>query len=100
MRAPALRRPMRARTTRSNHRKKKMLDLQLLRKNAEEVAARLRTRGFTLDVAAFGAIEQERKQVQGATEELQARRNALSKEVGLLKARGEDTAAVMAEVAA
>ncbi len=76
-----------------------MLDLQLLRKNLPEVAARLRTRPFELDVAGFNAIEQERKSVQSATEELQARRNSLSKQVGLLKARGEDASAVLAEVA-
>ena len=77
-----------------------MLDIQLLRKNPEDVAARLRTRNFDFDVAAFNAVEQERKAVQSATEELQARRNALSKQVGMLKARGEDTSAVMAESAA
>jgi seryl-tRNA synthetase len=76
-----------------------MLDIQLLRKNAEEVAARLRTRPFEFDVAAFTAVEQERKAVQTATEEVQARRNALSKQVGILKSRGEDAGAVMAEVA-
>jgi seryl-tRNA synthetase len=76
-----------------------MLDIQLLRKNAEDVAARLRTRPFDFDVAGFTAVEQERKAVQSATEELQARRNALSKQVGILKSRGEDAAAVMAEVA-
>ncbi len=76
-----------------------MLDIHLLRKNAQEVADRLRTRPFVFDVAAFGAIEQERKQVQAATEDLQARRNSLSKQVGILKARGEDASAVMAEVA-
>jgi len=76
-----------------------MLDIQMLRKNAEDVAARLRTRPFHFDVAAFSAVEQERKSVQSATEELQARRNALSKQVGMLKSRGEDASAVMAEVA-
>ncbi len=77
-----------------------MLDIQLLRKNSGDVAARLRTRNFDFDVAAFNAVEQERKAVQSTTEELQARRNALSKQVGMLKARGEDTSAVMAESAA
>lgn len=76
-----------------------MLDIHLLRKNAQEVAERLRTRPFIFDVAAFAAIEQERKQVQAATEDLQARRNSLSKQVGILKSRGEDASAVMAEVA-
>jgi len=76
-----------------------MLDIHLLRKDAEAVAARLRTRPFDFDVAGFAAVEQQRKAVQSATEELQARRNALSKQIGVLKGRGEDTAAVMAEVA-
>jgi seryl-tRNA synthetase len=76
-----------------------MLDIHLLRKNVEDVAARLRTRPFELDVAAFTAIEQERKAVQAATEDLQACRNALSKQVGILKSRGEDASAVMAELA-
>jgi seryl-tRNA synthetase len=77
-----------------------MLDINLLRKSAQEVADRLRSRPFELDVAAFNAIEQERKSVQAAAEELQARRNALSKEIGNLKSRGEDAGAVMAEAAA
>ena len=76
-----------------------MLDIHLLRKSAQDVAERLRTRPFVLDVGEFAAIEQERKEVQAATEDLQARRNSLSKQVGILKARGEDAAAVMAEVA-
>ncbi len=76
-----------------------MLDIQLLRKDPDAVAARLATRGFTLDTDAFRALEAERKAVQTRTEALQARRNTLSRSIGQLKARGEDTAAVMAEVA-
>jgi seryl-tRNA synthetase len=76
-----------------------MLDINLLRKDIAAVAERLRTRPFELDIAAFNALEAERKQVQVATEELQARRNALSKQVGMLKGRGEDASAVLAEVA-
>ena len=75
-----------------------MLDLQLLRKDLDAVAARLANRGFQLDANAFKALENERKTLQIRTEELQARRNALSKQIGALKSRGEDTAAVMAEV--
>ena len=77
-----------------------MLDINALRKDIGAVAERLRARPFELDVAAFTALEAERKQVQVATEELQARRNALSKQVGVLKSRGEDASAVLAEVAA
>jgi seryl-tRNA synthetase len=76
-----------------------MLDINQLRKNIAEVAARLRARGFELDVAGFQALEQERKQVQTAKEELEAKRNMLSKQIGILKSRGEDAALVMAEVA-
>ncbi|NUT16035.1 MAG: serine--tRNA ligase, partial [Cupriavidus sp.] len=59
-----------------------MLDIQLFRKDIDAVAQRLATRGFQLDVAAFQALEAERKQLQTQTEELQARRNSLSKQIG------------------
>jgi len=76
-----------------------MLDIQLLRSDLTTVAARLATRGFNLDVARFEALEQERKTVQTRTQELQARRNSLSKQIGIAKGRGEDASALMAEVA-
>ena len=76
-----------------------MIDIQLLRKDIDNVAARLATRKFQLDVAAFGALEAERKAIQTRTEELQGKRNSLSKQIGMLKGKGEDTTAVMAEVA-
>ncbi len=75
-----------------------MLDIQLLRKDLDGVAKRLADRGYTLDVAAFSALETERRAIQTRTEELQARRNSLSKQIGAMKGRGEDTSAVMAEV--
>ncbi|MET3131478.1 seryl-tRNA synthetase [Oxalobacteraceae bacterium GrIS 1.11] len=76
-----------------------MIDIQLLRKDIDNVAARLATRKFQLDVAAFNALEGERKAIQTRTEELQGKRNSLSKQIGMLKGKGEDTSAVMAEVA-
>ncbi len=76
-----------------------MLDIQLFRKDIDAVAQRLATRGFQLDVAAFQGLEAERKQLQTQTEELQARRNTLSKQIGMLKGKGEDASAPMAEVA-
>jgi seryl-tRNA synthetase len=76
-----------------------MIDIQLLRKDIDNVAARLATRKFQLDVAGFNALEAERKSIQTRTEELQGRRNALSKQIGMLKGKGEDTTAVMADVA-
>jgi len=76
-----------------------MLDIQLLRSQPADVAARLASRGAGFDVAAFQALEDERKGLQVRTQELQAKRNVLSKQIGQLKAKGEDTAAVMQEVA-
>ena len=76
-----------------------MLDIQLLRSQIDTVASRLASRGLQLDSAAFLALEEERKQLQTRTQELQARRNALSKQIGMLKAKGENTEGVMAEVA-
>ncbi|KXU89268.1 serine--tRNA ligase [Paraburkholderia monticola] len=75
-----------------------MLDIQLLRKDLDGVAKRLADRGYTLDVATFTALEAERRDTQTRTEEMQARRNSLSKQIGAMKGRGEDTSAVMAEV--
>jgi seryl-tRNA synthetase len=76
-----------------------MLDIQLLRTNLAFVAERLGTRGVTLDTATFEALEADRKSLQVRTQELQARRNSLSKQVGMLKGKGEDASSVLAEVA-
>src|SRR3954464_1534855 len=79
-----------------------MLDIQLLRRDLPSVVARLETRKKPqpfLDVAAFTALEAERKRIQTRTEELQAQRNQLSKQIGQLKSKGESTDAVMAQVA-
>jgi seryl-tRNA synthetase len=76
-----------------------MLDIQLLRKDAAHVAERLAARGFVFDTARFEALEAERKTIQTRTQEAQSRRNTLSKQIGMMKGKGEDTTAVMAEVA-
>ena len=76
-----------------------MLDIQALRSNLDEVAARLATRGFKLDTRQFEKLEAERKTIQTRTQELQAKRNATSKQIGAAKAKGEDVSAIMAEVA-
>ncbi len=74
-----------------------MLDLQLLRTDLDRVAQRLADRPFTLDAAAFRAIEDERKLVQTRTQALQAKRNALAKQIGQAKGKGGDAAPLMAE---
>ena len=77
-----------------------MLDPVLLRSNPAELAQRLQaTRGYTLDVSALETLESMRKQLQTRTQELQNLRNTRSKAIGQAKAKGEDTAALMAEVA-
>ncbi|MFN9281116.1 MAG: serine--tRNA ligase [Betaproteobacteria bacterium] len=79
-----------------------MLDIQQLRRDLPGVIARLQTRKNPqpfLDVERFSALEAERKAIQTRTEELQAQRNSFSKQIGQLKAKGEDTAGVMAQVA-
>ena len=76
-----------------------MLDIQSLRKDAAHIAERLAARGFAFDTARFEALEAERKTIQTRTQDAQAKRNALSKQIGVLKGKGEDTAPVMAEVA-
>jgi seryl-tRNA synthetase len=77
-----------------------MLDPALLRSRLAETAERLKeTRGFTLDMAAIEALESQRKQLSTETQELQNLRNTRSKAIGQAKAKGEDVAPLMAEVA-
>jgi seryl-tRNA synthetase len=77
-----------------------MLDPVLLRQQPADLAERLRTsRGYALDVAALEALEADRKRIQVRTQELQSLRNSRSKAIGQAKAKGEDVAALMAEVA-
>lgn len=76
-----------------------MLDPQLLRNNINAVAKALKIKGYDLDVAAFTALEVQRKALQVESEDLQAKRNARSKEIGQTKAQGGDVDALMAVVA-
>lgn len=75
-----------------------MLDIQLLRADLDQVATRLATRGYALDVAAFRVLEEERKTAQVRTQSLQAERNQASKAIGQAKSRGEEASALMADV--
>ena len=82
-----------------------MLDILQLRKDLDAVIARLQTRKNPqafLDVDAFRALESERKTLQTRTEELQSQRNSLSKQIGMLKGKGQhaEADAVMAQVGA
>jgi seryl-tRNA synthetase len=79
-----------------------MLDITLLRKDLAHVVARLEARTTPqafLDVPRFQSLEAERKAIQTRTEELQAQRNSLSKQIGQLKSKGQDSGELMAQVA-
>jgi seryl-tRNA synthetase len=70
-----------------------MIDIQLLRNDIDAVAKRLATRGYVLDISAFASLEEKRKSIQTRTEQLQAERNALAKQVGQAKQKKDETGA-------
>ena len=77
---------------------KLMLDSKYLRSELTQAAERLATRGFVMDVAQISALEEQRRELQMATQDLQNLRNSKSKAIGQAKARGEDIAPLLAEV--
>ena len=72
-----------------------MLDSKQLRTDTENVARNLARRGFVLDLAAFGALEERRKEAQIEADRLRAERNANAKAVGMAKGKGEDASALL-----
>ena len=76
-----------------------MLEIQQLRNDLDNVVAKLASRKFVVDTAAFTALETERKVVQTRTQDLQAKRNNASKQIGIAKSKGEDVSTIMVEVA-
>jgi len=76
-----------------------MLDPQKLRNDPHGIAEKLRTRGYELDVDQWQRLETARKELQVRAEQLQNKRNVLSKSIGQAKARGEDTQPLLQEVA-
>ena len=78
---------------------KTMLDLTMLRKQLPEVVARLATRNFVFPEKEFNELEAARETVQTKTEDLQQKRNVLSRQIGMAKKNGEDASALMAEAA-
>jgi len=77
-----------------------MLDIQQLRTNLDAVAEGLAKRGKPIDFSEFVTLETERKSLQSRTQDLQAQRNSLSKQIGMLKGQGKDASEVMAQVGA
>ena len=76
-----------------------MLDINLFRNDLPAVAAGMAARGIALDTERFATLEAARRDIQVRTQDLQARRNAASKQIGIAKGRGDDTAPLLAEVA-
>jgi seryl-tRNA synthetase len=76
-----------------------MLDIQALRNDLEGVVSQLKKRGFDFESIKFTTLEQERKTVQTRTQDLQAKRNNTSKQIGVAKSKGEDVSTILAEVA-
>ncbi|MCG7568780.1 serine--tRNA ligase [Pseudoalteromonas sp. CO325X] len=76
-----------------------MLDSKYLRQDVEQTAARLKARGFELDVAKLAQLEEQRKALQTKTQELQSERNSRSKAIGQAKAKGEDIQPLLDAVA-
>jgi len=75
-----------------------MIDPKLLRQAATDVAEKLARRGFKFDAAAYQLLEDRRKELQVATEQLQSERNASAKNIGKAKAQGEDIAPLLEAV--
>ena len=76
-----------------------MLDPKLLRSEPQAVARNLARRGFVLNVAAYTGLEAQRKELQTHTEQLRSERNTRSREIGTAKAKGQDVAPLLAQVA-
>ncbi|NKB76314.1 MAG: serine--tRNA ligase [Gammaproteobacteria bacterium] len=76
-----------------------MLDQQLIRQDIEQVAEKLKYRGYILDVEGFQTLDSERRRLQSETESLQAERNSVSKQIGVAKSKGEDVQSIMNSVA-
>lgn len=76
-----------------------MIDPKLIRSDLNNVVKRLNTRGYVLDADSVSRLEARRKEVQVRTQELQSRRNASAKEIGKVKAAGQDAAPLLAAVA-
>lgn len=75
-----------------------MLDIQVLRNDMNRVIDAMQSRSFAFDADVFAQLDEQRKQLQMTSEELQAKRNQVSKQIGIAKSKGEDIASIMAQV--
>lgn len=77
-----------------------MIEIKFLRQDIHSTAKLLKSKGFDLDVPMFEDLESERKALQTETESLQAERNAVSKQVGIAKSKGEDVSVIIDSMSA
>ena len=75
-----------------------MLDPQLLRRNIDQLAERLRARGYTLDIDYYESLERQRKSLQSEIESLQGQRNRISKQIGFAKSQGKEIQLILESV--
>ena len=75
-----------------------MLDPQLLKRNIEQLAEKLRARGYTLDIDYYQSLERQRKSLQGEIESLQEQRNRVSKQIGIAKSGGREIQPILDSV--
>ena len=75
-----------------------MIDINLLREDSKKVANLLKERGFNFDLKKYESLEKDRKVIQVKAQELQGQRNQFSKNIGIEKAKGNDTSGLMTQV--
>ena len=77
-----------------------MIDTNLIKENPQTVSEKLKLRNYNFDIELFESLEAKRKKYQTETEDLQARRNSLSKEYGMLKKKDKDDSALNKKIEA
>ena len=75
-----------------------MFDIKWIRENPEEFDAGLKRRGVEPLSESLMALDKERRDALGKAQEIQQHRNAISKQIGIAKSKGEDASAIIAEV--
>ena len=75
-----------------------MIDTNLIKDDPQMVAKNLQSRNYDFNIESYERLEAQRKKHQTETEDLQAKRNILSKEYGLLKKEGKDDPALNSKI--
>lgn len=75
-----------------------MLDIKLLRKDSDYYEKKLRTKDPDVSLAPVLALDEKIREIKAHVEEMKAKRNHLSQEIGEKKRKKEDASALMKEV--